>query len=167
MAAELAKGDLALKYHLLEAMIGTEVEPPIERFRVGEALDALKRQLRVSPFGRARTRQALREMARDGLVAAKKERGRLYYEVTRPGRQAYRAYKEVMILWRMEKRFGEKLELKTITKISPRRSRQDKFHMPMICDVKMPLSFRPVRHRFEEDREIRVCEVGIIRPGRP
>lgn len=165
MAREpLRNGDIALKYHLLEAMTGTDVEPAIEKFGVNEALSAFKRQLRVSPFGKARTRQALREMAQDGLVVSRKDKNRQYYTITRTGREVYASYKEVMILWRMEKRFGKKLELKTITKISPRRPRQDKFHMPRICSIHLPLSFKPVRHRFEGDLEIRVCEVGIGGP---
>lgn len=163
MAPEILKKDIALKYHLLEAMVGTDVDPPLEKFRVSEALAGFKRQLRVSPFGRARTRRALKEMEQDGLVVERKEKNRRHYEVTKLGGGVYAAYKEIMILWRLEKRFGEKLELKTVTQITPRRPRQDKFHMPRITGVKMPLAFMPVRHRFEEDLEIRVCEVEIAR----
>jgi len=166
MTAELPKKDLALKYHLLEVMIGTAVEPPMAKFRVKKALRRFKKQLRVSPFSNPPVRGALREMAADGLVVAKKDKSGAHYEVAPPGREAYEKYKEVVVLWRLEKRFGEKLELKTINQISPRLPRQDKFHTPAVSNVKMPFEYKPLRHYFEEDREIRVCEVAILPRGR-
>jgi predicted transcriptional regulator len=166
MAVELAKKDLALKYHLLEVIAGTSVEPPVPKFRVHAELSRLKRLLRVSPFGRSHVSKAMRQMAADGLVVARKDENGPYYAVTPAGREAYYRYNEVVVLWRLEKRFGEKMELKTVNQISLRLPRQDKFHMPAVSNVKMPLQFRPVRHCFEEDREIRLCEVAITPRGR-
>lgn len=165
MAAQPPMKDLALKYHLLEVMIGTAVAPPVQRFRVNQALAAIRKQLRVTPFVKARVRRALDEMAYDGLVVRREDDGPAYFAVTRLGRETYARYKEVVVLWRLEKRFGEKLELTTVNRVSLRRPREDKFHMPAIGNVKMPLEYRPVRHVFEDDREIRVCEVEIL-PGR-
>jgi len=166
MTAELPKKDLALKYHLLEVMAGTAVEPPVAKFRVKEALGRFRKQLRVSPFSGPAVNAALREMAVDGLVAAKRDRGGGYYEVAPAGKAAYERHKEVVVLWRLEKRFGEKLELTTVNQVSLRLPRQDKFHTPAVSNVKMPFEYRPLRHYFEEDREIRVCEVSIFPRGR-
>lgn len=166
MPAEIRKDHLALKYHLLEAMIGTAVEPPVAKFRVSEALRRFRKQLRVSPFGRSHVSRALREMAEEGLVVAKKDKRGPYWEAAGAGREAYTRYKEVVALWRLEKRFGEKLELKTVNRISPRLPRQDKFHMPAVSNVKLPFEYKPLRHRFEEDMEIRVWEVSLLTRAR-
>jgi hypothetical protein len=166
MAAELPKKNLALKYHLLEVMVGTAVEPPVAKFRVKQALRRFREQLRVSPFGNSHVSRALREMAVDGLIVAKRDRSGSYCEVTAPGRETYERYKEVEVLWRLEKRFGDKLELKTVNQISLRLPRQDKFHAPAVSNVKMPFQYTPVRHSFEEDREVRVWEVAILPRGR-
>jgi hypothetical protein len=152
--------DSALRYHLLEAMIGTSAEPSVENFFIPEALDEMQRRLKVSPFIKSRVRRALREMTADGLVAVHRRGRRGFWRVADPGRLAY-ACKEAMVLWRLEKKFGKKLTLETVTQITPRKKGQDKLYMPQICFVRMPLAFRPVEHRFEADREIRICEVFL------
>ncbi len=159
----LARNELALQYHLLEAMTGTPAEPAIERFFVPEALSRIQRQLKVSPFSRPRVRQALRYMAGEGFVARHRQGRRIYYCITDSGRRAYNRYKEVMILWRLEKTFGKRASHKTITQISLKKKGEDKLHMPSICFLHMPLAYRPVEHRFEEDREIRVFEATLRR----
>ena len=159
----LASDELALHYHLLEAMTGTPAEPAIEKFFISDALSRIQRQLKVSPFSRPRVRQALRYMAGEGLVARHRQGRRIYYCITDSGRRAYNNYKEVMVLWQLEKRFGKKAILKTITQISLKKKGEDKLHMPSICFLHMPLAYRPVEHRFEKDREIRIFEATLRR----
>jgi len=159
----LDRDELALEYHLLEAMTGTPAEPPVEELFIDEALSEYKKQLDVSPFSRARVRQALRSMSADGLVAGHRRDRRRYYTATDMGRRAYGRYKEVMILWRLEKEFGKKPTLRTITQISPRKRGQDKLYMFPMCYVRLPLAYKPIEHRFEGDREIRIYDVNLRR----
>ena len=153
------KNETALQYHLLETMIGTPAEPPVDEFFVNDALDALEAQLQISPFVRSRVRQTLRNMAHEGLVARHSQGRRAFYCVTDMGRRAYNGLKEVMEVWRLEKNFGERMTLTTITRISPRKKNEDKLYMPGVNSMHFPFKYQKIQHRFEGDREIRVYKV--------
>ena len=151
--------ELAMQYHLLETMIGTPAEPPVEAFFVAEALEALEVQLRISPFVRARVRQVLRVMAHEGLVARHRQGRRVFYSATDMGRGMYNGLKEVMDIWRLEKKFGGRMTLTTVTRISRRKKGEDKLYMPRINSMHFPFKYEKIQHRFEGDREIRLYKV--------
>ena len=153
------KDELAMQYHLLETMIGTPAEPPVDEFFVGDVLDALQAQLRISPFARARVRQVLRAMAHEGFVARHRQGRRIFYCVTDMGRRAYNSLKEVMEVWRLEKKFGERMTLTTVTRISPRKKGEDKLYMPHVNSMHFPFRYEKTQHRFDGDREIRIYKV--------
>ena len=154
-----SKDELAMQYHLLETIIGTPAEPPVAEFFVAEALDALKAQLQVSPFARARARRVLRAMANEGLVGQHRRDRRSCYCVTDMGRNFYARFKEVMEVWRLEKKFGERMTLTTVTRISPRKKGEDKLCLPRVNSLHFPFKYQKIQHRFEGDREIRIYKV--------
>ena len=154
----LGEKDLALHYHILKLLVGSIFRTPDDQIDIDDVLKRTKKWLIVSPFTRPRLQKGLTSLAARKLLLPVDENGKKSYRITDRGRLAYKQYREVMTLWRIEKVAGERLKLYSVSEVLRKRGPRERDYIPDECFIDWPLKFRPVFHRFSGRKELRIYD---------
>ena len=154
----LPEKDLSLHYHILKLLVGSIFRTPDDQINVDDVLERTKDWLIISPFTRPRLKKGLTTLASKRLLETIRENGKVYYRITETGEEAYKQYRQVMTLWRIEKVAGERLKLYSISEVLRKESPRERDYIPDECFMEWPLKFRPVFHRFSGTKELRIYD---------
>ncbi len=154
----LGEKDLALHYHILKLLVGSIFRTPDDQIHIDDVLKRTKKWLIVTPFTRPRLQKGLTSLAARKLLLPVEENGKKSYRITDRGRLAYKQYREVMTLWRIEKVAGERLQLYSVSEVFKKRSARERDYIPDECFIDWPLKFLPVFHRFSGRKELRIYD---------
>lgn len=158
ISALLPDKELALHYHVLKLLVGSIFRTPDDMINVDDVLRRTKEWLIISPFTRPRLKKGLTALSAKRLLEPVEENGKPCYRITKKGHLAYRQYREVMTLWRIEKVAGERLRLYSVSEVLRKQNPRERDYIPDECFIDWPLKFRPVLHRFSGRRELRVYD---------
>lgn len=154
----LSEKDLALLYHVLKLLVGSIFRTPDDQINIDDVLRRTKEWLIITPFSRPRLQKALTALATRKLLRRVSEDGKECYRITEQGRRAYKQYREIMTLWRIEKVAGKRLKLYSVSEVLRKTHPREGDYIPDECFMDWPLKFRPIFHRFSGQRELRIYD---------